>query len=182
MKVSRYQHVSLHRWQVPAVQHPWHSGTVQFPIRQTSGDTLINPLPHNTAFWRTKDRIAVEKIVRKGEIACYKQLLIFLRMFSTLYGTYFSFQMHFKMSSAICFNLDQSKILSSGNGLTLSLLMTTQESFVDSVDLDQTAQNVKFDLWSTLSTFYILDYSYTVSSSYNGIVFFSQWKKKLYIR
>ena len=38
-------------------------------------------------------------------------------MFSTLYGTYFSFQMHFKMSSVICFNLDQSKILSSGNGL-----------------------------------------------------------------
>ena len=33
------------------------------------------------------------------------------------YGTYFSFEMHFKMSSAICFNLDQSKILSSGNGL-----------------------------------------------------------------
>ena len=26
--------------------------------------------------------------------------------------------MHFKISSAICFNLDQSKILSSGNGLT----------------------------------------------------------------
>ena len=37
-------------------------------------------------------------------------------MFSTLYGTYFPFQMHFKMS-AICFNLDQCKILSSGNGL-----------------------------------------------------------------
>ena len=35
-------------------------------------------------------------------------------MFSTLYGTYFS---KFKMSSAISFNLDQSKILSSGNGL-----------------------------------------------------------------
>ena len=29
--------------------------------------------------------------------------------------------MHFKMSSAICFNMDQSKILSSGNGLMLSL-------------------------------------------------------------
>ena len=27
--------------------------------------------------------------------------------------------MHFEMSSAICFNLDQSKILSSGNGLIL---------------------------------------------------------------
>ena len=25
--------------------------------------------------------------------------------------------MHFEMSSAVCFNLDQSKILSSGNGL-----------------------------------------------------------------
>ena len=39
-------------------------------------------------------------------------------MFSTQYDTYFSFQMRFKMSSAICFNLDQSKILSSDNGLT----------------------------------------------------------------
>ena len=41
-------------------------------------------------------------------------------MFSTLYGTYFSFQMDFKMSSAICFNLDHSKILLSGNGLRLN--------------------------------------------------------------
>ena len=39
-------------------------------------------------------------------------------MFSTLYDTYFPFEIHFNMSSAICFNLDQSKILSSGNGLT----------------------------------------------------------------
>ena len=39
-------------------------------------------------------------------------------MFSTLCGTYFSFQIHFKMLSAICSNLDQSKILSSGNSLT----------------------------------------------------------------
>ena len=38
-------------------------------------------------------------------------------MFSTLYGTCFSFYMHFKMSSAICFSLDQSKIVSSDNGL-----------------------------------------------------------------
>ena len=28
--------------------------------------------------------------------------------------------MHFRLSSAICFNLDQSKILWSGNGLTLA--------------------------------------------------------------
>ena len=40
-------------------------------------------------------------------------------MFSTLYGTYFSFSMHFTMSSATCFNLDWSKILSSGTGLML---------------------------------------------------------------
>ena len=38
-------------------------------------------------------------------------------MFSTLYGTYFSFQMHLKILSAICFNSDQSKILLSGYGL-----------------------------------------------------------------
>ena len=36
--------------------------------------------------------------------------------------------------------------------------MTTQEAFVDSVDQDQTAQNVQSDLWSTLSTFVILDF------------------------
>ena len=49
---------------------------------------------------------------------CLQQAISpFLTMFSTLYGTYFSFSMHFQMSSAICFNLDQSKNLSSGNGL-----------------------------------------------------------------
>ena len=36
--------------------------------------------------------------------------------------------------------------------------MTTQAAFVDSVDQDQTAQNVQSDLWSTLSTFIILEY------------------------
>ena len=32
---------------------------------------------------------------------------------------YFSFQLHFQMSSAICFNLEESTILSSSNGLIL---------------------------------------------------------------
>ena len=47
-------------------------------------------------------------------------------------------------------------------GLTLSLLMTTQKAFVDSVDQDQTAQNVQSDLCSTLSTFsfYIISKSF----------------------
>ena len=49
----------------------------------------------------------------------------FLTMFSILYGTYFSFEMHFKMLSAICFNLDHSKILLSGNGLNPILLFAT---------------------------------------------------------
>ena len=49
----------------------------------------------------------------------------FLSMFSTLSDAYFKFQMRFKMSSAIRFYLDQSKILSSGNGLTLYHTMTT---------------------------------------------------------
>ena len=35
--------------------------------------------------------------------------------------------MHFKMSSAICFNLDKSKILSSGNELILMTIINSQE-------------------------------------------------------
>ena len=35
--------------------------------------------------------------------------------------------MHLKMSSAICFNLDQSEILSSGNGLIFLALIPTDK-------------------------------------------------------
>ena len=38
-------------------------------------------------------------------------------MFSTLYGTYYSFEMHFKNVICNMCDLDQSKMLSSGNGL-----------------------------------------------------------------
>ena len=47
------------------------------------------------------------------------------------------------------FSLAKSKpfyLFQSANVFTLSLLMTTQEAFVDSVDQDQTAQNVQSDL------------------------------------
>ena len=47
--------------------------------------------------------------MRRGEIACNN---IFYPIWYS-----FPFYMLFKMSSAICFNLDQSKILLSGNGL-----------------------------------------------------------------
>ena len=42
-------------------------------------------------------------------------------MYSILYGTYFSIYTHFEMSSATSSKLAQSKILSSGNGLTYLL-------------------------------------------------------------
>ena len=55
-------------------------------------------------------------------------------MFSTLCGSYFSFQVHFKMSSAVCcFDLNQSKTLSSGNALNqgdiLSVSRDTRRCF-----------------------------------------------------
>ena len=43
-------------------------------------------------------------------------------MGSTVYDIYFSLSKHFKMSSAISFNLDQSKFFSSGNGLRMDSL------------------------------------------------------------
>ena len=61
--------------------------------------------------------IAVENIVRKGEIACNKQFLLFSQCFLPYMGLIFHFKCTLKMSSAICSNLDQSKNLSSGNGL-----------------------------------------------------------------
>ena len=55
----------------------------------------------------------------------------------------------FQLSSAASLNLGQSQNSVLGNGLTLltlSLLLMTREAFVDSVDQDPTAQNVRSDL------------------------------------
>ena len=52
-------------------------------------------------------------MVRKEEIACNKQFLLFSQCFLP----YMMLILHFKMSSAIRFNLDQSKLSLSGNGL-----------------------------------------------------------------
>ena len=63
--------------------------------------------------------IAVENIVRKGEIACNKPFLLFSQCFLP----YMVLIFHFKCTSKCglqSFNLDQSEILSSGNGLALS--------------------------------------------------------------
>ena len=48
------------------------------------------------------------------------------------------------MSFAICFNLEQSKILSSGNGLKSTFC--TIVAFVANVDQDQTVQKVQSNL------------------------------------
>ena len=62
--------------------------------------------------------IAVENIVKKGEIACNKQFLLF----SQCLLPHMVLICHFKctLKPAICFKLDWSNILSSGNGLTLN--------------------------------------------------------------
>ena len=66
-------------------------------------------MPH---FGALKIKIAVEKIVRKGEIVCNKHFLFFSQCFLPYMALISSFKMHFKVSSAICFGLDQSKMLS----------------------------------------------------------------------
>ena len=62
--------------------------------------------------------VAVENILRKGEIACNRQFLLFSQCFLHYMALIFHFKCTLKIPSAFCFNLDQSKILSSGNGLT----------------------------------------------------------------
>ena len=47
----------------------------------TSPGFFSNPLPHNTAFLTHQRYIAVENIVRKGEIACNKQFLLLSQCF-----------------------------------------------------------------------------------------------------
>ena len=54
--------------------------------------------------------------------------------------------------------------------------MRTLVAFMDSVDQDQTAQNVQSDHRSTLSTFCILDRNLASSSSCNGRVFLANEK------
>ena len=44
----------------------------------------------------------------------YHAISPFLTIFSAFMALIFHFKLHFRMSSAICFNLDKSKILSSG--------------------------------------------------------------------
>ena len=62
-------------------------------------------------------KIAVENIVRKGQIACNKQFIFFSQCFLHYVVLIFHFKCTLKCRTAIRFNLDQSKILSSGKDL-----------------------------------------------------------------
>ena len=55
--------------------------------------------------------------MRKERIACKKQFLLFSQCFLPCMVLIFHFTCTLKCCFGVCFNLDQSKILSSGNGL-----------------------------------------------------------------
>ena len=71
-------------WFIPSVEH---SENLHIELSITWS---FYECPPNFEVWRF-DCIAVENIVKKGEIACNKQFLLFSQFFSTLYGTYFPF-------------------------------------------------------------------------------------------
>ena len=66
-------------------------------------------------------------------------------MFSTLYGTYLPFYMLLKMSTAICFNLDQSKILSFGEEFRFNHKAQDMESKRKSLEI---VMNIKYSFSS----------------------------------
>ena len=51
-----------------------------------------------------------------------------------------------KLLSAKAFNLEKSRFFICHKEFTLSLLLTKQEAFVDSINQEQTAQNMQSDL------------------------------------
>ena len=59
-------------------------------------------------------------MVRKGEISCNKQFILFSLCCLSYMALIYHFKCTLEMLSAICFNLDQSIILSSGNELSQS--------------------------------------------------------------
>ena len=69
-------------------------------------------------------------------------------MFSTYWENFLPFSSSLKLLSANSFSLEESKFgrLGKGRLIDSSLLLMTQEAFVDSADQDQTAQNAQSDL------------------------------------
>ena len=66
----------------------------------------------------------MKNIVRKGEIAFNKQFLLFSQCFLPYMALIFHFKWTLECRLQFCFNLDQSKILSSGNGLNNEICLS----------------------------------------------------------
>ena len=88
-------------------------------------NTTNQPFPKQTLVFTCLHCKSLENTVRKEKIARYEHISPFPTVFSTLFKNFQSFSSHLKLLSANCFNLDQSKILSSGNGLTVFRTIST---------------------------------------------------------
>ena len=66
-------------------------------------EKAFDPLPNNTAFWRNKNIIAVENIVRKGEIACNEQFILFSQGLSPYMALSFNFKFTLKCLQFVWF-------------------------------------------------------------------------------
>ena len=62
--------------------------------------------------------VSFENNVGKREIACNKQFLLFLTVFSTLLENFLQFSSYLKLSSANSFSLEESKLWHLRKGLT----------------------------------------------------------------
>ena len=69
----------------------------------------------------------MENIMRKGEIACNKQFLLFSQCFLPYIALIFHFKYTLKCRLQFVSNFDQSKILSSVNGLMHSVVYYTRQ-------------------------------------------------------
>ena len=87
----------------------------------------------------TLEMYSCGKHCEKGEIACNKQFLLFSKCFLL----YMPLIFHFKMSSAICFNLDQSKICRLVLGLPFIKKQNLRVGLIDSTAEDRINVNEK---------------------------------------
>ena len=90
-----------------------------------------------------------KNIVGKGKNAGNQHFLLFPTLFPTLPQTIFNFPVTFILSSASAFNLDQSKNLLFGKGLT-SLTILFNQPFENIMRQGENAENQHFLLFPTM--------------------------------
>ena len=92
---------------------------------------------------------AVENIVRKGAITCNNQFLLFSQSFLHYMVLIFHFKCTLKCRLQYSFNLDQCKILSSGNGLNNVFQTCPHKTDSQSNALEPVYQTTNFILFQT---------------------------------